>query len=40
MSSEKFFHIPHGVFSAKKGRALDILVGTDALNLLPKCKNA
>ena len=33
----KFPNIPSEVFSAQASRPLDILIGTDSLNLLPKC---
>ena len=33
----QFPNIPAEVFSAQDSKQLDILIGTDSLNLLPKC---
>ena len=33
----QFPNVPKEVFSAQESRQLDILIGTDSLNLMPKC---
>ena len=35
--AEQFPNVPKEVFLAQESRQLDILVGTDSLNLMPKC---